>query len=213
MTERKSRSDGAMTREAILSAAEEEFAEKGYALASVRSICQRAGANVALANRYFGSKEELYRTVAKRLFGDLGAPLAKLPEKATDKASWCAALREWIDDMLFMTIPTERAQKLCAGLFAREVAQPTAFFGEFMEAFGKPVFAALEKLVAMGETDERKVKLLTASIWSQVSVYALADEKALKPFRPKGLSKPAWRELLTEQIASAALAALTYKKV
>lgn len=211
MTERKSRSDGAMTREAILSAAEEEFAEKGYALASVRSICQRASANVALANRYFGSKEELYRTVAKRLFGDLGAPLAVLPEKATDEASWRAALREWIDDMLFMTIPTERAQKLCAGLFAREVAQPTAFFGEFMEAFGKPVFAALEKLVAMGEPDARKAKLLTASIWSQVSVYALADEKALKPFRPKGLTKLAWRELLIDQIASIALASLSYK--
>lgn len=211
MTERKSRADGVETREAILSAAEEEFAEKGYALASVRSICQRAGANVALANRYFGSKEELYRTVAKRLFGDLGAPLAALPEKSTDEASWRAALREWIDDMLFMTIPTERAQKLCAGLFAREVAQPTAFFGEFMDDFGKPVFAALEKLVAMGEPDARKAKLLTASIWSQVSVYALADEKALKPFRPKGLSKPAWRELLVDQISSTALDSLSYK--
>lgn len=210
MTERKARSDGAETREAILRAAEEEFAEKGYALSSVRTICQRAGANVALANRYFGSKEALYRTVAKRLFGDLGAPLAVLPEKVSDAESWRAALVEWIDDMLFMTIPTERAQKLCAGLFAREVAQPTAFFGEFTEAFGKPVFVALERLVAMGEKDARKVKLITASVWSQVSVYALADEKAIRPFRPKGLTKPAWRKLLVEQISSSALAQLTY---
>lgn len=202
MAERKVRSDGAQTREAILRAAEEEFAEKGFALASVRSICERANANVALANRYFGSKEELYRTVAKRLFGDLGAPLAALPEKARDDASRRAALREWIDDMLFMTIPTERAQKLCAGLFAREVAQPTAFFAEFMDDFGQPVFAALERLIAMGEKDERKVKLIAASIWSQVSVYALADEKAIRPFRPKGLTKAAWRALLVEQIAS-----------
>lgn len=202
MAERKVRSDGAQTREAILRAAEEEFAEKGFALASVRSICERANANVALANRYFGSKEELYRTVAKRLFGDLGAPLAALPEKARDDASRRAALREWIDDMLFMTIPTERAQKLCAGLFAREVAQPTAFFAEFMDDFGQPVFAALERLIAMGEKDERKVKLIAASIWSQVSVYALADEEAIRPFRPKGLTKAAWRALLVEQIAS-----------
>lgn len=202
MAERKVRSDGAQTREAILRAAEEEFAEKGFALASVRSICERANANVALANRYFGSKEDLYRTVAKRLFGNLGAPLTALPEKARDEASRRAALREWIDDMLFMTIPTERAQKLCAGLFAREVAQPTAFFAEFMDDFGKPVFAALERLIAMGEKDERKVKLIAASIWSQVSVYALADEKAIKPFRPKGLTKSAWRALLVEQIAS-----------
>lgn len=213
MTERKSRSDGIETREAILSAAEEEFAEKGFALASVRTICQRANVNVALANRYFGSKEELYRMVAKRLFGDLGSPLSVLPEKATDEVSWRAALREWIDDMLFMTIPTERAQKLCAGLFAREVARPTAFFGEFMDAFGKPVYAALERLVAMGETDERKVKLITASIWSQVSVYALADEKALKPFRPKGLTRAAWRDAVAEHIAASVFAGISYDEM
>ena len=54
---RKERIDGQETREAILVAAEEEFAEKGFALASTREICRRAGVNAALANRYFVSKE------------------------------------------------------------------------------------------------------------------------------------------------------------
>ena len=75
---RKARQDGVETREAILAAAEQEFADKGFELASAREICRRAGANSALMNRYFGSKEALYRLAAKRLFGDLGAPLAKL---------------------------------------------------------------------------------------------------------------------------------------
>ena len=66
---RKARCDGVETREALLAAAAAEFAEKGYALASTRGICTRAGVNIALANRYFGSKEALYRTVAKSLFG------------------------------------------------------------------------------------------------------------------------------------------------
>ena len=69
---RKERSDGAVTREAIVAAAAEEFAEKGYELASAREICRRAGVNSALLSRYFGSKEALYRIVAKRLFGDPG---------------------------------------------------------------------------------------------------------------------------------------------
>ena len=69
------------TRAAILEAAADEFAEKGYELASARAVCARAGVNAALSSRYFGTKEELYRTTAKSLFGDLGAPLAVLPEK------------------------------------------------------------------------------------------------------------------------------------
>ena len=78
----------------------------------MRAICANAGVNSALACRYFGSKEGLYRVVAKRLFGDLGAPLAELAKGVTDAAGWRAAVREWIDDFLFMTIPTEKAQKL-----------------------------------------------------------------------------------------------------
>ena len=81
MPERKSRIDGERTRGKILAAAEREFAEKGYELASVREISRRAGVNMALANRYFGSKEGLYRIVAKRLFGDLGEPMTCLPEE------------------------------------------------------------------------------------------------------------------------------------
>ena len=58
MANRKSRVDGERTRGKILAEAEREFAEKGYDLASVREITRRAGVNMALANRYFGSKEE-----------------------------------------------------------------------------------------------------------------------------------------------------------
>ena len=93
MADRKKRVDGIETREAILAAAEAEFSEKGFALASAREICRRARANSALMNRYFGSKEALYRIVAKRLFGDLGAPLARLADGVKDEASWRAAGR------------------------------------------------------------------------------------------------------------------------
>ena len=146
---RKARQDGAATREAILAAAAEEFADKGFALASARAICRRAGANSALLSRYFGSKEALYRLVAKRLFGDLGAPLARLADGVTDEKSWRAAVREWVDDMLFMTLPTEKAQKLCAALFRHEVTRPTKFHAEFKEAFGRPVYGGLRQLLAM----------------------------------------------------------------
>lgn len=199
-TARKTRCDGERTREAILAAAEAEFAEKGFELASAREICRRADANAALISRYFGSKESLYRIVAKRLFGDLGAPLAKLADGVKDEKSWRAAVREWVDDMLFMTLPTERAQKLCAALFRHEVTRPTKFHAEFKEAFGRPVYEGLRKLLAMKVKDEERLELLTTSIWAQVSVYALADVKWHKSFRPMGVDNREWAEKVTDSI-------------
>ena len=199
-TARKTRCDGERTREAILAAAEAEFAEKGFELASAREICRRADANAALISRYFGSKESLYRIVAKRLFGDLGAPLAKLADGVKDEKSWRAAVREWVDDMLFMTLPTEKAQQLCAGLFRHEVTSPTKFHEEFKEAFGRPVYEGLRKLLAMKVKDEEGLELLTTSIWAQVSVYALADRKWHDSFRPKGLDNRAWAEKVRDHI-------------
>ena len=199
---RKERIDGAETREAILKAAESEFAEKGFALASAREICRRAGVNSALLSRYFGSKESLYRIVAKRLFGDLGAPLAKLADGVKDDAGWRAAVREWIEDMLFMTLPSKREQKLCAALFCHEVTHPTEFHAEFKEAFGRPVFEGLRKLLAMKIRDAESIDLWTSSIWAQVSVYAIADIKWHSAFRPCGVSIRAWADNVRDHICA-----------
>src|SRR5262245_13261521 len=49
------------TRQQLLDAAEEVFAEKGYDGATVREILKRAGlGNTAAVNYYFGDKDRLY---------------------------------------------------------------------------------------------------------------------------------------------------------
>jgi AcrR family transcriptional regulator len=52
--------DAQATKEAILEAARMVFMNKGYDSAGTREIAQRAGVNVALISRYFGSKEGLF---------------------------------------------------------------------------------------------------------------------------------------------------------
>ena len=210
MAVRKSRVDGERTRGKILAEAEREFAERGYDLASVREISRRAGVNIALANRYFGSKEELYRIVAKRLFGDLGAPMAALPEKVVDEKSWRAAIREWVDDFLFMSLPTEPAQTLCAALFRHEVAHPTKFHAEFVRDFGKPVHDALRNLLACALSDETQLELWVSSIWAQVSVYALSDKTWHASFRPKGIDERTWAEQVRDHICATLFATVNF---
>ena len=209
---RKERRDGVETREAILAAASDEFAEKGFELASAREICRRAEVNSALLSRYFGSKEALYRIVAKRLFGDLGAPLATLAGGVTDDASWRAAVREWVDGMLFMTIPTECAQKLCAALFRHEVTHPTKFHREFSDAFGKPVYEGLRALLSRKVKDAERLDLWCSSVWAQVSVYALADKEWHKAFRPKGAKARAWAKRVSDHICDQVFLSLDSQK-
>jgi AcrR family transcriptional regulator len=48
------------TREAILTAAREAFAERGFDGASIRSIAAGAGVDPALVHHYFGNKDQLF---------------------------------------------------------------------------------------------------------------------------------------------------------
>lgn len=54
------------TTQAILDAAEELFAERGYSAVTVREIAARAGVSHALVHRYLGSKETVYRAALRR---------------------------------------------------------------------------------------------------------------------------------------------------
>ena len=209
---RKERSDGQETRDAILAAATEEFAEKGFEKASTRAICARAGVNNALLNRYYGSKENLYRLVAKSLFGDLGAPLAQLAKGVKDEAGWKTAVRTWVADFLFMTLPTETAQKRCATLFREEVTHPTKFHEEFKNDFGRPVFDSLRALLATAVSDEAELRLWVSSVWAQVSIYALADPVWHTSFRPKGVSDADWSARIRDHICAGIFRALKYGK-
>ena len=51
---------GASTRSAILRAAADEFAERGYEAASLRAIARRAGVDSALVHHYFDGKADLF---------------------------------------------------------------------------------------------------------------------------------------------------------
>jgi AcrR family transcriptional regulator len=89
--------DAAATRQAILDAARVCFMAEGYDQTGVREIAARAGADPALVNRYFGSKEALFAEAVATKFdlgtlfaGDratLGERLARyvLQEKSTEE--------------------------------------------------------------------------------------------------------------------------------
>ncbi len=62
-TRRGVRGGGEATRQAILEAARQLFGARAYEQVGLRDIAAAAGATAALVNRYFGTKEQLFREV------------------------------------------------------------------------------------------------------------------------------------------------------
>jgi AcrR family transcriptional regulator len=63
-------------REAILDAATELFAERGFEGTSLRDVAERVGVRKASLFHHFASKEALYEAAIDRLVADLQEPLA-----------------------------------------------------------------------------------------------------------------------------------------
>ncbi len=59
------------TGDRLFSAAESMFLARGYDRVSVRELTERAGANVAAVNYYFGGKRNLYIEVLRRKLGEI----------------------------------------------------------------------------------------------------------------------------------------------
>lgn len=60
---RSAKAHGNATRQQLLDIAGQVFAERGYADATSKEICARAGANAAAVNYHFGGREQLYEAV------------------------------------------------------------------------------------------------------------------------------------------------------
>ncbi|GAA3440566.1 TetR/AcrR family transcriptional regulator [Planomonospora venezuelensis] len=81
------RRDREGTRQRILDAARQLFAELGYEHVTMRLIAAEADANIALINRYFGSKRELFAEVLAmqgRFPGVLEGPREELPRRLAE---------------------------------------------------------------------------------------------------------------------------------
>ena len=82
---------GSDTREAILAAAREQFAQNGYGRTTMRGVASAAGVDARLVTHYFGSKQELFMQ-SVRLPIDPDAFIARAfdgpPEELAERVAW-----------------------------------------------------------------------------------------------------------------------------
>lgn len=78
--------DGDRSRETLLHAAETLFSERGFDSTSLSEIASAAGLSRGAPNYFFGSKEQLYRSVLERVFAERQAATA---EAIRPVVAWC----------------------------------------------------------------------------------------------------------------------------
>jgi AcrR family transcriptional regulator len=156
------------TRERLLSAAGEVFAERGFREATVRDICRAAGANIAAVNYHFGDKETLYREVI-RMAGCAAIEKYAAPDSPPSCNSPEEGLRRFIRDYLDRLLDDGRPA-WHGKLIAREMVEPTPVLDELVEEYVRPQYrclrAIVESLLGPAATADR-TRLCVTSVISQ----------------------------------------------
>lgn len=132
------------TRERLLVAATRLFADSGYRGASVRDICNQAGANPGAISYHFGGKRQLYRSVLRQAAGMLAemGP-ASDPENQTEPLDAVTTL-----GLIFRRL---EADNTATRLLLRDLADGGAVA---VESLTPPLRSAFEQLnAALGEDD------------------------------------------------------------
>ena len=197
------------TRRRLLEAAGEVFAERGFDSATIREICERAEANIASVNYYFGDKQRLYIDAVREA---QCSRMAQVPMPADDPAVPAdERLRGFIHTMLSRMIYAERpAWHL--GLMLRELSHPTAAGAEIVEDYIRPMAEQLEQIlveILPEGTPPEKVWLTGFSIVGQCLFYYVHQ-----PIAELLMGRDAYAALsidkLADHIADFTLAALGY---
>lgn len=199
------------TKDKIIAAATDLFAERGLAGATVRAICRAAGVNVALVNYHFKSKEGLYKACIERIFAIAGGPrLAKLDAGVKDAAGWRRAITAWVCGFALALHEQSAAGSGPVWAFRQEITRPSAMYGYLRENYAMPVFNCLKRLLMMAVKSEREALLWMTSIWAQLSAVALVDPKWQDAFRPVGASRASWGRTFSDFVLKSVFSELRY---
>lgn len=165
-------SDAAIgTRERLLDAAGEVFAELGYEQATIRDICKRAGANIAAVNYHFGDKKTLYVEVLA-FAHQCADEYDPAREAIVAAANPDQRLRIFVATFM-QRIGHKGRPAWHATLMAREMISPGAALDHVVRTGIRPKFEALQMIIREinPRLRPRQVELCACSVVGQCLLY------------------------------------------
>ena len=182
------------TKDRILYAAEELFAQQGFASTSLRQVTSRADVNIAAVNYHFGSKDNLVHEVFRRRMDVMSAQRLEALAKAAAAApgELEPILAAFVEPALAMA-----QDRHGGGAFIRVIARAYAEsndslrkflsdqYGHVLREFAKAIGACVP---ALGKEDLYwRLDFLSGAL-----TYAMADFGLIK--RPPGVSESTHRQ-------------------
>ena len=196
-------------RDELLNAAGEIFAEKGFTPATVREICQRAGANLAAVNYYFGDKERLYIEAVKHA--------RRLRERQQPLPAWsidtppAEKLRIFVTTLVRRIVGTDGAPWQLR-LLIREIMEPTKACEELVQEAFRPDFQLLLSILndLTGNTlPPHRLQQLGFSLIGQIVYYRVHDKIVGMLVDQDQLDKHYQPDQLADHISDVILAAVS----
>jgi len=195
------------TKERILHAAEDLFAQHGFAGTSLRQVTSRADVNIAAVNYHFGSKENLVHEVFKHRMDEMSekrlASLAAAVEK--DPADMEAILLAFIQPALALTLDRHGASFV--RVLARAYAEKNDGLRNFLSENYGQVLREFAKAIARCLPDLSKEELYwRMDFVAGALTYAMADFGLIK--RQPGVSEKSHCEKAAQHLIKFAQAGL-----
>jgi len=195
------------TKERILHAAEDLFAQHGFAGTSLRQVTSRADVNIAAVNYHFGSKENLVHEVFKHRMDEMSekrlASLAAAVEK--NPADLEAILLAFIQPALALTLDRHGASFV--RVLARAYAEKNDGLRNFLSENYGQVLREFARAIAHCLPDLTKEELYwRMDFVAGALTYAMADFGLIK--RQPGVSEKTHCEKAAQHLIKFAQAGL-----
>jgi len=198
------------TRERVLQAAGEIFAEHGFRDATVREICNKANVNLASVNYHFRSKEALYGEVLAFAFQE-----SNDKHPLTVAADPLARPEDRLHDFIqtfFRRLMDDSHESWQGRLTAREIMDPTAALDRVVETWIRPRFELLNDIVPKilcTKLDPLDIQRCLLSIIGQCLVYR-HSRSVIDRLCPGVIGGPEEIERTAAQVAQFCLAGLKH---
>lgn len=184
------------TRDRLLSAAAQLFAERGFHATTARDIAQRGGVNLAAGHYHFGSKKDLYLEVLRAEFSKVrdelvrrGATRSQAELDRLSRPELMRLLRTRSEVMMEMLVGPPPS--LHSTLMQREMCDPSEALPVIVAEFIEPMLQELQQVLVRlaPQLDEQTIEQCAFSMIGQALFYRFTMPAWLHMKRRRGFPR------------------------